>query len=87
MFFCDDIKYGREQKHEQVFVPVFPNCLFPIQTCDSYGIVPTIILLLKKNGVNIFLLWILIVLLNGVGDIWKAVTKVRFRQSNWHDGY
>ena len=47
--FCDDIIDGREQEHEQVFILVFPKFLFPIQNCDSYGIMPTIISLFKKN--------------------------------------
>ena len=82
--FCDDIINGREQEHKRLFIPVFPRNLFPIQSCDSYGIMPTIISLLKKDGVNTFFSWTVIVFLTRVEDIWEAVTKVRFRKSNWH---
>ena len=80
--FCDDIIDGKDQEHKRVFISVFPNILFPIQSCDSYGIMPTIIPLLKNDGVNTFILWTVIVLITRVEDIWEAVTKVRFRQSN-----
>ena len=45
---------------------------------------PTIIPLLKEDYVNTFIVWTLIALLKCVEDIWKVVTKVRFRQSKWH---
>ena len=82
--FCDDFIDGHTQEHERVFIPVVPKFLFPIQSCDSYGIMPPIIPPLKKNGVNTCVLWTLIALLTRIEDIWEAVTKVRFKQSNWH---
>ena len=55
--FCNDIIDGRKQEHKGVFTPtVFPKLLFPIQDCDSYCTMPTIIPLLKRQYKYIYII-------------------------------
>ena len=76
-----------ENNQEYHIKPAFPKFLYPLQSCQNYGVHPHIIPTFRSVGrdaTNTSMLWLLSGLLIRVQEIWELTHNMPLRQSKWN---